>query len=383
MKKINILILLLILFSACAEEGQEKAEKKGEDTTKIVDVKPITKVKEEIKTPIKEGVDAVLTEQFYKHFVGLLKPSLDLVMDITCTGKNKLQGAYYNAEKSAFISLHGKINDNGSFTLKELGGDNGTFSGRYNSGTFSGTWKSKKTAKEIPFELSENYSTSLKFNYYQVNEKYTSEQGGATDFQSFYIPKEDEPEIRKLIGKLHFPKQEMPSNFKNYIKNFKSNFIEYYKKEENENVSAMGWEQSYIADIAYNHDGFLSYAVHYSAFEGGAHGAYSSSYIVIDVKNKKKLELTDIFIAGAEAKLSAMIYKKIQKNREFTDQDMKISFVQNPLPMPQNFYITQAGISFLYNPYEITSYANGSDEVFFKYSELKELLSPVLNPILQ
>lgn len=51
-------------------------------------------------------------------------------------------------------------------------------------------------------------------------------------------------------------------------------------------------------------------------------------------------------------------------------------FPNDTFALKDNFSIGAKGITFLYNTYEIASYANGPTELFLTYHEIKDLLKP-------
>lgn len=49
----------------------------------------------------------------------------------------------------------------------------------------------------------------------------------------------------------------------------------------------------------------------------------------------------------------------------------------NTIQTTTNFCVTQKGILFLYNPYEIAAYAYGEIELFIPFEEVKNVLNPL------
>ena len=46
------------------------------------------------------------------------------------------------------------------------------------------------------------------------------------------------------------------------------------------------------------------------------------------------------------------------------------------IKVTENFYVNKDGIGFVYNPYEIACYANGTQTASFKWNEVSSLLKP-------
>ncbi len=97
------------------------------------------------------------------------------------------------------------------------------------------------------------------------------------------------------------------------------------------------------------------------SYTGGAHGSYSTNYLVFNVKNKKPLKASDIFDIN---QLTDIAYDYFLTERGFTKKQFEIekevySFKDNKFHLNDNFSIDSKNVTFLFNPYEIASYAEG------------------------
>lgn len=114
-------------------------------------------------------------------------------------------------------------------------------------------------------------------------------------------------------------------------------------------------------------------------FTGGAHGASYTYFINWDVKAGKNLVLNDLFIAGYEDKLKNIGEKIFRKDEKLSDTASLANgyfFKDNKFVLNDNFLITPSGLRFLYNNYEIKSYAQGTTDLFIPWSQIKSLLRP-------
>lgn len=104
----------------------------------------------------------------------------------------------------------------------------------------------------------------------------------------------------------------------------------------------------------------LSYGVTVSTYNPhAAHGMYSTFYVNYDIKTGKTYRLNDIFTAEGIAGLPEALREKASAMRGFIG-DTEIETV----PQDGNFYIDNNGnIVFVFQPYEIASYAQGIIEV--------------------
>src|SRR5690606_30973136 len=120
-------------------------------------------------------------------------------------------------------------------------------------------------------------------------------------------------------------------------------------------------------------NGFLAMEIMNYEYTGGAHGNYGSRFINFDIEEEKIISLNDIM------EIDAVLFQKIlekQFRKDYHIGHKKLSTVlfNDSLTTTENFYINQKGLSFLYNPYEIASYAQGQMEVFIPYAVLRTYL---------
>lgn len=78
-------------------------------------------------------------------------------------------------------------------------------------------------------------------------------------------------------------------------------------------------------DVLLKNEAYLSLAINYSEYTGGAHGNYFSEYIIYDIAENKRIELKDIMIDGVEymTVLNDAVTEAIQAARnesEYGDQ---------------------------------------------------------------
>jgi hypothetical protein len=98
--------------------------------------------------------------------------------------------------------------------------------------------------------------------------------------------------------------------------------------------------------------------------------------------SKQVIQLEDLIIAGGMEKLTSVgntIFRK-QEGLTPTQSLDNYSFENNKFSLNTNFLITDKGLMFFYNTYEIRSYAEGPMELLLPYASLKGILKP--NPFL-
>ncbi|MGZ3778534.1 MAG: DUF3298 domain-containing protein [Mucilaginibacter sp.] len=114
------------------------------------------------------------------------------------------------------------------------------------------------------------------------------------------------------------------------------------------------------------------------AYAGGAHGGTYTGFLDWDTKANKKIALKDIFVPGYNAKLTAIAEKVFRADEKLSDTSSlrNYFFKDEQFSLTDNFLITPVGIQFLYNEYEIKSYAEGQTTLLIPYTQIKSLLRP-------
>ena len=135
-----------------------------------------------------------------------------------------------------------------------------------------------------------------------------------------------------------------------------------FKKEARRYEDEMGmvWniEDSYEIDAS--HAGFASVKNESSLYTGGAHGMYGIGVTHFDKKSAKTLNLSAFIRKDAKfLKLAEAAFRRavgISASKPFSETDY---WFDKGFVLPDNFEISQGKITFIYNPYEVSNYANG------------------------
>jgi hypothetical protein len=122
--------------------------------------------------------------------------------------------------------------------------------------------------------------------------------------------------------------------------------------------------------VAYNKNGYLILYSEVYDYSGGAHGNYGFFSVCLDLKNKKRLELSDLLTADSVT-LQRFIEKQFRKDYELKPNEPLTQILfEDKLPANNNFYFDDEGIGFRYTPYEVAPYAAGIIDVKLSYNEL-------------
>lgn len=118
---------------------------------------------------------------------------------------------------------------------------------------------------------------------------------------------------------------------------------------------------------------------------GGAHGLETRNYYNFDLKTGDLISEKDLFKENYISELAELIKKRIvEESKEVKDSKETepilsledTDFWTDSIKPNGNFYITDEGINYVFNPYEIAPYYMGETEVTLPYARLKNILKP-------
>ena len=129
-------------------------------------------------------------------------------------------------------------------------------------------------------------------------------------------------------------------------------------------------------DLAFSHQiGKLAvFLINYYSYGGGAHGVGGYHYLNIDLETKKLLSFDDVFKPNQQAKLKELLWERYTRYGEVQDEEAFTS--KDAFEVTDNFYLDHDGIHFVYNVYEIASYAEGPQELVIEWWNASALLKP-------
>jgi hypothetical protein len=122
----------------------------------------------------------------------------------------------------------------------------------------------------------------------------------------------------------------------------------------------------------------LSLAVNHWAYTGGAHGITSDRHVGIDLRTGRRLALAELFAAGFEERLTALIKEELRRGKGLpTGASLEeAGFWEKDIAPAENFFVDAEGVGFRYNPYDIAAYAAGSFSPVIPFAKLRDLLVP-------
>ncbi len=135
--------------------------------------------------------------------------------------------------------------------------------------------------------------------------------------------------------------------------------------------------QIYNARVERMQANILSYGIEQYIYTGGAHGVNNRFFYNYDATTGTLINESDLFTPNYQETLTILLRQNfmIQHTDAQTEEDLYQSDYDIDKIIPNNnFYLTETGLVYLFNPYEIAPYAYGETEVTLN----KELIEPLL-----
>ncbi|MDR2494004.1 MAG: RsiV family protein [Spirochaetaceae bacterium] len=108
------------------------------------------------------------------------------------------------------------------------------------------------------------------------------------------------------------------------------------------------------------------------AFTGGAHGNYTVDCAVADTEKRRILTLADVVARDALPKTRRLTEAALRERLDIGPEAplSEGGLFEDAVDLPENFFLTEEGLGFLWNPYEIGPYVMGAIEVVIPYEKL-------------
>ena len=112
-------------------------------------------------------------------------------------------------------------------------------------------------------------------------------------------------------------------------------------------------------------------------YTGGAHG---NRYLLIqnyDLETGDMVNEQDLFIDDYYEPLKTLLLNALiaQTDNAESKRDLRrMGYSVADVVPNENFYVTQEGITYVYNPYEIAPYAMGCIEIFLPWETVRPLI---------
>ncbi len=330
---------------------------------------------------------------FYKRFEGTIAGN-QIIMHLHKT-ETHYTGSYYYRNTGEWINVSAGNLSSDSIILNE-------YAEAYNENAYdetnqpqlrcrlqndqlTGVWMSADKKTSYPIDLKETYPTgTYKFfikNYIDSITGFPGMKGKspAAEIEYSFVSAVKNNwlnnEIKKIMG------YDSSLNFKDGFQKIKNDYFNFYKKDLPADFDSLempdtyNFSQSQNVTIRYNENDFVIFESSEYSYSGGMHGNYSSTFFGFDIPMNKSILLADI-VSADSVSLQKVVEKYFRIQYKVKSDSLNEILFENYLPANKNFYFNEKGITFLYNPYEVASYAQGEISVFIPFAALKNYLQP-------
>ncbi|WP_052266363.1 RsiV family protein [Pedobacter kyungheensis] len=339
-----------------------------------------------------------LPENFYKRLTGTIDGKTVVVnlqkVNGEYDGNYYYDGSWLNLASDTLIGADSVVLRENSFYdyYFDQNAKQPHFSLKWTGNAFKGTWESGNKTKQHPVLLTEAYPEgSYEFiaGIYQDSAKAFANKAKSPSaqisFEYLQAKKQDDQSIwldnqlKQIVGIKNNANRE--TGFKTiaqaYFKDYVSEVADQQKNGRTDDFEAwMNYTNNSQQSISFNGNGYVVIDFLADSYTGGAHGNYSSTMYCLDVQSKKQMTLSDVVKIDSNT-LQRIVEKNFRKEYNVKANDALNSVLfDNFLKPNKNFYFNSSGLAFMYNPYEVASYAQGQIVVFIPFAELKPYLVP-------
>lgn len=123
----------------------------------------------------------------------------------------------------------------------------------------------------------------------------------------------------------------------------------------------------------------LSYSIERYLYMGGAHGINTRLFFNFDLTTGQQVNEKDLFTEGYEQFVPALLVQCLIEQNDNLQliSDLRESDYMIEAIVPNgNFYVTEDGITYIFNPYDIAPYSLGETEIFIAADKIKPYLKP-------
>jgi hypothetical protein len=253
----------------------------------------------------------------------------------------------------------------------------------------TGTWTNASGNVHYPITLKEEYpvgSTKLQAVYFSDSASLIAGRAkpNATKAYSYLVPGDNTNTfLQNALKSIVATSAAATISVGDALSQMTKTYFDEYRRENSaiaeKHSDLESFTLNYTSDdvlsVLYNDDGLLVIEDQNTEYTGGMHGNYGSSFSNIDVRDQRLWTITDMIVdTGALRPMindAAIAYFRL-KPGEGMDQRMLVDEV----PPTANVYLSNTGLTFVYNPYEIASYADGQVALFLPYKKLLPFLTP-------
>ena len=160
-----------------------------------------------------------------------------------------------------------------------------------------------------------------------------------------------------------------------FLERYNSNLENAKTDYEDGMLGDMYYEDNSSIRIQRVDESVFSFTENVSSFTGGAHGNYGTTGTTFDTQTGKELDISDVVVSTED--LIPILKERLETDypdTAFFDLDETLqAYIDEPETYQFCWYMTSEGITFVFNPYELASYADGSQTVSLSFCDYPDL----------
>lgn len=373
--------LLILVLGTCSCHSSKKDQTKNKTSVLSQDKTAESPIYLEKSTLTSEP----LPKSFYKQFTG--KVAGNQVRLVLSSIEGKVSGKYiYNKHKEpAYLKELDRSRGGDTIILGEMpytyqaGQKVPTWKLIFAKGQLFGKWYNKDKTQSVAIHLKEDYPAGVHhFSFYHKDSIVYIKPGDTASKQyklkmTIPIAHENNAEGKWLNQEvqnlLNIKKEETFEDFTRRI--WFSNLSDFRGSKDN-----LDWDYSQEMTIVYNQHNYVILSNAIYQFYGGAHGVYGETYSCLDMKHKKVMQLKDITDADSTT-IGDLLEQHFRTKHHLTpEESLKDAGLFKDELMPnKNFYFTDQGLVFYYNPYEVGPFVLGNIMITIPWKELRPYIN--------
>jgi hypothetical protein len=162
------------------------------------------------------------------------------------------------------------------------------------------------------------------------------------------------------------------TSLESVLEDFDSEFVDF--KKQYPEASHPAWELHIETEKVYQSDEIITLSINTYEFKGGAHGNDKIKFLNLNAKTGDIFSFNDIVENSESFKTLAEDYflKSIGANNE--GGKIEDYFFGKSFQLPENIGLSEDGLVFLYNVYEVASYNQGYTEFVIPFDAIESYL---------
>lgn len=165
---------------------------------------------------------------------------------------------------------------------------------------------------------------------------------------------------------------------KNSVDEMGRDFIAEFEKYAKTSPHVNPWFEERNLSVRLQTPSYISFQQDWSNYTGGAHGMYSTVFFNYNVGKGKEIFLHDLLEPTRRADLTRLGEELFRKQEGLNANDAlepAYFFEDGKFYLNDNYTLTEDGLLFLYNIYEIKPYVAGQTKLLIPYRALEPLLN--------